>query len=74
MTGLRMEWGSSVVRGGKKGVCTMCTLLLSDWAVPGPDWVVLAMFSGVPSVSGAWKPVRVPRRAWHNPPPEGFLL
>ncbi|BAS12675.1 ketol-acid reductoisomerase [Arthrobacter sp. Hiyo8] len=29
----------------------MCTLWLSDWAVPGPDRAVLGMFSARPSVS-----------------------
>jgi hypothetical protein len=49
--------------GVKKSVCTMCTPLPSDWAVPVPDGLVPGMFPGVPSVCRGRKPVQVPPRA-----------
>ena len=55
-------------------VLTVSTHLAPDCAVHRPDWTVLAMFSGVPPVSKAWNPVRVPPRALHDPSSEGFLL
>ena len=51
----------------KVGVCTICTLLQSDWAV-------LGMFSGVPNTCRAWNPVRALPRAQHSPSPEGFCF
>ena len=48
---------------GRFGVCTLCTLWASDWAVLGSDWAGLRRFSGVPRVCRGGSPVRVPPRA-----------
>ena len=48
----RLRRGAAVemdVATWKKEVWTMSTLLASDWVVDRPDWLVLRMFSRVPS-------------------------
>jgi hypothetical protein len=56
------------------GVCTLCTLLPSDWVVEGSDRVGFRMFSREFSVCKGWNAVRVPPRAQQFPSSEGFLL
>ena len=58
-------------KGGVHNVHTLAVGLGRTGAVPGPDWTVLGMFSGVPSVSAVWNAVRVP--PWARFPSSGAL-
>ena len=59
---------------GNRGVWTVSTLWVSDWAVPVPDWAGFRMFPGVASVCKGWNPVRVPPRARIIPRQRGFCF
>jgi hypothetical protein len=66
--GTRLSFGAR--KRANLGVCTLCTLLPSDWAVLGsdravlvPDWAGLAMFSGEWRIFKGRNSVRVPPRA-----------
>ena len=74
----RSETGSAVgvvaAQNACFGVCTMCTLWASDWAVWVSDRAGFRMFPGLPNVCKGWNAVRVPPRAQHIPSSEGVLL